>query len=101
MGERIPEECELAITAHHGRVEAACMRRSAGHHLEQPVRHHAIALAFDDERLERVGANRVSRERERLLPDEDLARRRGALETLRHHDDVAAHERVVARRHRP
>ncbi len=97
-GKRIPQKRELAIPAHHVRIEAPRMRGSPGHHLEQPVRHHAIALAFHDQGLERLGANRVSREHEGLLPDEDLAGRRRALEPLRHDYDVTADERVVARR---
>ena len=66
------------------------MGRRAGHDLEQPVGRHAVALALYDKRLERLGVNRVTRKPERLLSDEDLARRRGALETLRDHDHVTA-----------
>ena len=94
-GVRISEEGELAIAAHHVRVEAPSMSECARHHLEQSVRQHPIALSLHDQRLERVGANRIARELERLFSDQDLPRRRRAFETLRHHDDVAADERVV------
>ena len=57
-GVRISQEGELALAAHHVRVEAPSMSGCARHHFEQPVRHHPLALSLHDQRLERLGANR-------------------------------------------
>ena len=94
--EHVPQERELAFAADDRRVQVTCEPSRAGRHLDQPVGRHRMGLALEDEVCDRLGRDRVTHERERPLPEQDLARCRGLFQAGRDVHRVARHDLLVA-----
>ena len=103
---------QLALAAHEGRGQAeprqAARRARRGERAQQAMHHHRLALALEPDLLARGEREGVVRELVRRIADEDVARRRRALQARGGVDGVAGH-RVggvdgpahPARHHRP
>ena len=74
-----PVECtskerELAIPADHRRVEVSGEPGRPRGHLDEAERGHRIGLSLRVQRVDRLDDDRVANERERVFPQQDLAR---------------------------
>ncbi|HEY8627164.1 MAG TPA: hypothetical protein VIL56_02545 [Gaiellaceae bacterium] len=95
VAERVVDQLELPLAAHHRRVEVPRERKGL-----RPYRHEAecvqrFRLALERERRERLSLHRVPHESKRLLPDPDLSRLGGLLEARRNVDRVPRREPLL------
>jgi hypothetical protein len=78
--ERVLQERELLGPSDHRRVEVALVSRGPGGHGQQPERWHALLLAPQRERIDRLDVDGVFDQAIRRVPEEHLSGRRGLLQ---------------------
>ena len=95
--ERAPEERELPFPADHRGVEMPREPGRPGHDLDEADRGDRIGLPLRVHRVDPLHRDRIADERERVLPEQDLAGRSGLLQPCRDVHRVACRDRLVAR----
>ena len=95
--ERLPEQRQLAVTAHHRRIQPPGMTGGPGRDVIEPVRRDRLGLAFGGDRVGGLGTDGVARQPVRLLADQDLSRGGCLFQAGRGVHGVTRHERLPGR----